>query len=105
MAYQLLMLLTLVSTLVTWSHGSTLKSGFGLNYDHVGQILPALEHQFLAIDIHLPTYQSQFDLQDFQVDCTPSTASPHGKYKAQVLPNGEKQECLRRVSASAGLCG
>ena len=49
--------------------GTTLKSGFGVSFDHVGQVHPALERQFLALDIQLPVYKSHFQAANYNVRC------------------------------------
>ena len=48
---------------------TNLKSGFGVNFEHAGQIHPALERQFLALDIALPQYTSYFRPDDYKVKC------------------------------------
>ena len=59
----------LLCLMAQWGETSTLKSGFGVNYRHHGQIHPALDKQFIALDLALPSYKSQFDPSTYEVQC------------------------------------
>jgi len=53
---------------------SNLKSGFGVNFDPIGHILPALENELLAIDIELPIYSQRYDPQHYRLTCSTSAS-------------------------------
>ena len=59
----------LLCLMAQWGESSTLKSGFGTNFRHHGQIHPALDKQFIALDLTLPTYDNKYDPSMYDVQC------------------------------------